>query len=93
MLATAYLALLVAMAVLDGCWLGFIVKDFYRRGIGHLMAERINVGRCDQRDRLRRRDPGRASRFWLTNIVTKNSKYHSVPVALFSRRKGFVGAL
>ena len=43
MLATAYLTLLVAMAVLDGCWLGFAAKDFYQRGIGHLMAERINV--------------------------------------------------
>lgn len=43
MLATAYLILLVAMAVLDGCWLGFIAKDFYQRGIGHLMADTINI--------------------------------------------------
>jgi uncharacterized membrane protein len=43
MLATAYLSLLVAMAVLDGCWLGFIARDFYQRGIGHLMAEKINI--------------------------------------------------
>lgn len=43
MLATAYLSLLVAMAVLDGCWLGFIARDFYQRSIGHLMAEKINV--------------------------------------------------
>jgi len=43
MLATAYLTLLVVMAVLDGCWLGFIAKDFYQRGLGPLMAERIKV--------------------------------------------------
>lgn len=43
MLATAYLILIVAMAVLDGCWLGFIAKDFYQRSIGHLMADRVNV--------------------------------------------------
>jgi uncharacterized membrane protein len=43
MLATAYFSLLVAMAVLDGCWLGFIAKDFYRRSLGHLMADRINA--------------------------------------------------
>jgi len=42
MLATAYLSLLVTMAVLDGCFLGFIAKDFYQRSVGHLMADQVN---------------------------------------------------
>ena len=42
MLATAYLSLLVAMAVLDGCFLGFVAKDFYQRSVGHLMADTVN---------------------------------------------------
>jgi uncharacterized membrane protein len=40
----AYGAALVALGVLDGVWLGLIAKDFYRAGLGALMAERINVG-------------------------------------------------
>jgi uncharacterized membrane protein len=43
MLATAYVIILVAMAALDGCWLGFVARGFYQRSIGHLMADRVNV--------------------------------------------------
>ncbi|HEV2675603.1 MAG TPA: DUF2177 family protein [Aliidongia sp.] len=42
-LATAYLIVLVAMALMDGCWLGLIAKGFYQRSIGHLMADQVNV--------------------------------------------------
>jgi uncharacterized membrane protein len=40
----AYGAALLALGVLDGVWLGVIAKDFYRVGLGALMAERINLG-------------------------------------------------
>ena len=35
----AYLAVLVAVAVLDAVWLGVITKDLYRREMGSLMAD------------------------------------------------------
>ncbi len=38
----AYLATLVVFAIIDFVWLGFIAKDLYRNGIGHLMAETPN---------------------------------------------------
>src|SRR5215831_18008485 len=42
--AVAYGAALLALGVLDGVWLGLIAKDFYRAGLGALMAERLNLG-------------------------------------------------
>ncbi len=39
----AYVAVLVAMAVLDALWLGVIAKDLYRREMGSLMADSIRV--------------------------------------------------
>ncbi len=39
----AYAAALIAMAVLDALWLGFIAKPLYQQGIGHLMAEKPNL--------------------------------------------------
>lgn len=39
----AYVATLVVFAVVDFIWLGFIAKDLYRNGIGHLMAEKPNM--------------------------------------------------
>ena len=38
-----YAAALVAMAVLDALWLGFIAKPLYQQGIGHLMADKPNL--------------------------------------------------
>jgi len=38
----AYLSTLVVFAALDFVWLGFIAKDLYRNGIGHLMLETPN---------------------------------------------------
>ncbi len=35
----AYLAVLVAVAVLDAVWLGVLTKDLYRREMGSLMAD------------------------------------------------------
>jgi uncharacterized membrane protein len=35
----AYLAVLVAVAVLDAVWLGVLSKDLYRREMGSLMAD------------------------------------------------------
>ncbi len=35
----AWLAVLVALAVLDGVWLGVLTKDLYRREMGSLMAD------------------------------------------------------
>ena len=34
----AYVTALVGMALLDGLWLGFVAKDFYRSQMGALMA-------------------------------------------------------
>lgn len=36
----AYVSTLVVFGAVDFLWLGFIAKDLYRNGIGHLMAER-----------------------------------------------------
>ena len=38
----AFLAALVAMAVVDGVWLGVVARGLYRRQLGFLMAERPN---------------------------------------------------
>ena len=38
----AYLSTLVVFAALDFVWLGFIAKDLYRSGIGHLMLDTPN---------------------------------------------------
>ena len=38
----AYLSTLVVFGIVDFIWLGFIAKDLYRNGIGHLMAESPN---------------------------------------------------
>lgn len=37
-----YLVSLVVFFAIDILWLGFIAKDFYRKQIGHLMAEKTN---------------------------------------------------
>ena len=42
-LALAYAAVLVAILLLDGLWLGFVAKDLYRREMGALMAENVRV--------------------------------------------------
>ncbi len=39
MLAGAYGACLLALALLDAVWLGLVAADFYRAHLGHLMAE------------------------------------------------------
>jgi len=41
--ALAYLAVLVALAILDGLWLGVVSKDLYQREMGSLMADPIRV--------------------------------------------------
>ena len=38
-----YLAALAAVGLLDALWLGVIATDWYRAGIGHLMAPSPNV--------------------------------------------------
>ncbi|HEX6128504.1 MAG TPA: DUF2177 family protein [Candidatus Limnocylindria bacterium] len=38
----AFVAALLAMAVIDGLWLGLVARTFYRRHLGPLMAERPN---------------------------------------------------
>jgi uncharacterized membrane protein len=38
----SFIATLVAMAVLDGLWLGLVARSFYRRHLGFLMAETPN---------------------------------------------------
>jgi uncharacterized membrane protein len=38
----AFLAALLAMAVVDGVWLGVVARGLYRRQLGFLMAERPN---------------------------------------------------
>ncbi len=35
----AYVATLVVFGILDAVWLGFVAKDMYRSGIGHLMLD------------------------------------------------------
>ena len=41
--ALAYVAVLVAVAVLDAIWLGVITKELYRREMGSLMADSFRV--------------------------------------------------
>lgn len=38
----AFVAALLAMAVIDGLWLGLVARSFYRRHLGSLMADRPN---------------------------------------------------
>ena len=38
----AFVAALLAMAVIDGVWLGLVARSFYLRHLGPLMAERPN---------------------------------------------------
>jgi uncharacterized membrane protein len=38
----AFVAALLAMAVIDGLWLGLVARGFYRRHLGFLMAEKPN---------------------------------------------------
>jgi uncharacterized membrane protein len=38
----AYVATLIVFAIVDFVWLGFVAKDLYRNGIGHLMAPSPN---------------------------------------------------
>ncbi len=40
----AYLAALAAVAVLDGVWLGFLARDFYKQQMGALMTESVRIG-------------------------------------------------
>ena len=40
----SYFVVLAAMVALDLLWLGVLMKDFYRSGIGHLMAHKVRVG-------------------------------------------------
>ncbi len=39
-----YASTLVVMVALDLLWIGVIAKPLYQQGIGHLMAERPNIG-------------------------------------------------
>lgn len=41
---SALAATVLAMLVLDGLWLGFIARGFYRRHLGFLMSDQINWG-------------------------------------------------
>ena len=41
--ALAYVAVLVAVAVLDAVWLGVLTKDLYKREMGSLMADSFRV--------------------------------------------------
>lgn len=38
-----FISALVLFAVLDLVWIGLVMRDFYRQGIGHLMGERLSV--------------------------------------------------
>jgi uncharacterized membrane protein len=38
-----YLTMILTMAILDFLWIGFIAKQLYQSGIGHLMAETPNL--------------------------------------------------
>ena len=40
---TGYGAALLVVGLLDGLWLGFIARDFYRRELGDLMADPIRM--------------------------------------------------
>lgn len=39
----SYAVALVVLLALDALWLGLIAIDWYRAGIGHLMADQVNV--------------------------------------------------
>ena len=39
----AYVAVLVALAVLDGLWLGLLAKGMYQREMGSLMADPVRI--------------------------------------------------
>jgi len=41
-IAVAYVATLVAFLLIDLVWLGVVAKDFYRRELGGLMADKID---------------------------------------------------
>lgn len=38
----AFVASLLAMAVIDGVWLAVVARNFYRSNIGHLLADSTN---------------------------------------------------
>jgi uncharacterized membrane protein len=38
----AFVASLVAMAVIDGIWLALVARNFYRDNLGHLLADSTN---------------------------------------------------
>ncbi len=40
---SAYGMVLLVVAVLDGLWLGFIARDFYKREMGDLMANSVRL--------------------------------------------------
>ncbi len=40
---TGYGAALLVVGLLDGLWLGFIARDFYRRELGDLMADSVRI--------------------------------------------------
>jgi uncharacterized membrane protein len=40
-LAATYGSVFLVLAIVDGLWIGVIARDFYQRGIGHLMAEQV----------------------------------------------------
>jgi uncharacterized membrane protein len=42
-LVAGYLAGLLVLGVLDAVWLGFVARDFYKAGIGHLMAPSVRI--------------------------------------------------
>ncbi|PPC86972.1 MAG: hypothetical protein CTY31_05130 [Hyphomicrobium sp.] len=42
-LPATYFATLVFFLAVDMVWLGFVAKDFYRSGIGHLMGDGFNI--------------------------------------------------
>jgi len=39
-----YVAGLLVLGVLDAVWLGYLARDFYKEGIGHLMAQSVRIG-------------------------------------------------
>jgi uncharacterized membrane protein len=39
-----YAAVLLAMLVLDGLWLGVVARPLYQQGIGHLMSDSPRLG-------------------------------------------------
>ncbi len=38
-----YLATLLVIGVLDGIWLGFVARDFYKQEMGALMADSVRI--------------------------------------------------